>query len=172
MDYPKEYYEPIAKANEELAADALLSLREYIGLDVGRSPAMIVMDDVAAIQAEKRMLLGPVVSAMKNINRMNDHELNDAIETGLLHLDPDVERAAGVQPIDKTQELLNRMAQVQIEAAVRNMVDNLLLADRAKALNDAGVTYLGMQLQTGRGEVSYVALCASWGHPPAAPTVH
>jgi len=68
---------------------------------------------------------------------------------------------------DKTQELLNRMAQVHIEASVRDMVDNLLMAERAQALNKAGVTYLGMQLQTGRGEVSYGALCASWGFPPA-----
>jgi hypothetical protein len=149
MDYPKEYYEELAKdCGGDLRKLYMQEPPNIIGVDVGRS------------------------HSVKNINRMNDHELNDAIETGMLHLDPDVERAAGVQPIDKTQELLHRMASVQIEAAVRNMVDNLLLADRAKALNDAGVTYLGMQLQTGRGEVSYAALCASWGHPPAAPTVH
>ena len=74
-----------------------------------------------------------------------------------------------IQP-DKTQELLNRMAAVQIEAAVRNMVDNMLMMDRAKAMNAAGTKYLDMQLQTGRGEVSYLALMASWGSPP--PTVH
>lgn len=105
---------------------------------------------------------------MKDLDRMNDEQLDKALMTEL-----NGARVVGLsptEPIDKTQELLNRMAAVQIDAAIRNMVDNMLLMQRAEAMNAAGVTYLGMQLQTGKGEVSYLALMASWGSPP--PTVH
>lgn len=73
---------------------------------------------------------------------------------------------------DKTQQMLNHMARVQIEATIAKTIAARFLQQKAERMNKAGVTILQAIRRDCLEGVSYPALMAGFGFPSPAPTLH
>lgn len=73
---------------------------------------------------------------------------------------------------DKTQQLLNRMATVQIEASIRQYIEDGFAHAKAAAMNAAKVTPRQYRRSQLLGEPAYCAIIAHNGSPPARVILH
>lgn len=73
---------------------------------------------------------------------------------------------------DKSLEVMNRMAQVQIEEAIRRTVKLDMLERQAAAMNERGVGVFGHFRAARYGDTSLRAIVQSVFKGPAKETVH